>query len=135
MSGVMLKMGLYGIFRTVTYFHNPPLLWGILLTVAGIVSALFGITFAVAQRDLKRLLACSSIENIGIITTGLGIALIGVSSQSPPLLYLGMAGALLHILNHSLFKPLLFLGSGAIIHATGTRELNLMGGSAKGCRG
>ncbi|MFA7403230.1 MAG: proton-conducting transporter membrane subunit [Pelobacteraceae bacterium] len=132
MSGVMLKMGLYGIFRTLTFFHDPPLLWGAVLTVCGITSALLGIAFAVAQRDLKRLLACSSIENIGIITTGLGVALLGVSSHNTPLVYLGMAGALLHILNHSFFKPLLFLGSGAIIHATGTREMNLMGGLGKG---
>lgn len=132
MSGVMLKMGLYGIFRTLTFFHDPPMLWGGVVTVCGITSALLGITFAVAQRDLKRLLACSSIENIGIITTGLGIAMLGVSSNNRPLMYLGMAGALLHILNHSLFKPLLFFGSGAIIHATGTREMNLMGGVGKG---
>ncbi len=132
MSGVMLKMGLYGIFRTLTYFHDPPLLWGAVLTVAGITSALLGIAFAVAQRDLKRLLACSSIENIGIITTGLGVALLGVSSHNLPLVYLGLAGALLHILNHSFFKPLLFLGSGVIIHAAGTREMNLMGGLGKG---
>lgn len=132
MSGVMLKMGLYGIFRTVTFYYDPPLLWGAVLTVAGITSALLGIAFAVAQRDLKRLLACSSIENIGIITTGLGIALLGVSSHNQPLLYLGMAGALIHILNHSFFKPLLFLGSGAIIHAAGTREMDLMGGLGRG---
>ena len=132
MSGVMLKMGLYGIFRTLTFFHDPPLLWGAVLTVCGIASALLGISFAVAQRDLKRLLACSSIENIGIITTGLGVAMLGVSSHNAVLMYLGMAGALLHILNHSFFKPLLFLGSGTIIHASGTRELNLMGGLGKG---
>ena len=132
MSGVMLKMGLYGIFRTLTFFHDPPLLWGGILTVCGISSALLGIAFAVAQRDMKRLLACSSIENIGIITTGLGVALLGVSSHNTTLVYLGMAGALLHILNHSFFKPLLFLGSGAIIHASGTREMNLMGGLGKG---
>jgi hydrogenase-4 component B len=132
MSGVMLKMGLYGIFRTLTFFHDPPLIWGGFLTVAGITSALFGIAFALAQRDLKRLLACSSIENIGIITTGLGIALLGISSHNAPLAYLGMAGSLLHILNHSFFKPLLFLGSGAIIHSAGTREMDLMGGLGKG---
>ncbi|HIJ96540.1 MAG TPA: hydrogenase [Desulfuromonadales bacterium] len=132
MSGVMLKMGLYGIFRTLTFFHDPPLIWGMVLTVAGISSALLGIAFAVAQRDMKRLLACSSIENIGIITTGLGVAMLGISSHNAPLAYLGMAGSLLHILNHSFFKPLLFLGSGAIIHAAGTREMNLMGGLAKG---
>lgn len=132
MSGVMLNMGLYGIFRTLTFFHDPPLLWGVVLTLAGISSALLGITFAVAQRDLKRLLACSSIENIGIITTGLGVAMTGVSNHTPTLVYLGLAGALLHILNHSFFKPLLFLGSGVIIHAAGTREMNLMGGIGKG---
>ncbi len=132
MSGVMLKMGLYGIFRTLTFFREPPLSWGAFLAVAGITSALLGICFAVAQRDLKRLLACSSIENIGIITTGLGVALMGISSHNTTLAYLGMAGALLHILNHSLFKPLLFLGSGVIIHASGTRDMNLMGGLAKG---
>ena len=132
MSGVMLKMGLYGIFRTLTFFHDPPLLWGAILTVCGITSALLGITFAVAQRDMKRLLACSSIENIGIITTGLGVSMLGLSSHNTTLMYLGMTGALLHILNHSLFKPLLFLGSGVIIHATGTREMNLMGGLGKG---
>lgn len=132
MSGVMLKMGLYGIFRTITFFHDPPIIWGVVLTTAGICSAVLGIAFAVAQRDMKRLLACSSIENIGIITTGLGVAMLGVSSHNAPLAYLGMAGALLHILNHSFFKPLLFLGSGVIIHAAGTREMNLMGGLAKG---
>jgi len=131
MSGVMLNMGLYGIFRTLSFYHDPPLLWGGILTLCGISSALLGIVFAVAQRDLKRLLACSSIENIGIITTGLGVAMLGVSSHTTTLVYLGMSGALLHILNHSFFKPLLFLGSGAIIHAAGTREMNLMGGLGK----
>ncbi len=128
MSGVMLKMGLYGIFRTLTFFHDPPLLWGGVLTVAGITTALAGIAFAAAQHDLKRLLAYSSIENIGIITTALGVAMLGHSSHNAALVYLGLAAALLHILNHSLFKPLLFLGSGVIIHAVGTRNMNLMGG-------
>ena len=132
MSGVMLKMGLYGIFRTLTFFYDPPLLWGGVLTVCGITSALLGIAFAVAQRDLKRLLACSSIENIGIITTGLGVAMMGMSSHNDVLVYLGLAGSLLHILNHSFFKPLLFLGSGVIIHSAGTREMNLMGGLGTG---
>lgn len=131
MSGVMLNMGLYGILRTLTYFHDPPLLWGSVLTVFGITSAILGIAFAVGQRDLKRLLACSSIENIGIITTGIGVGMLGVSSHNSTLLYLGISAALLHTLNHSLFKPLLFFCSGAIIHATGTRELDLMGGLGK----
>lgn len=131
MSGVLLKMGIYGLFRTASFFQQPPLLWGAVLTVAGISSALLGILFAMAQRDVKRLLACSSIENIGIITTGFGIALLGVSTHNSTLTYLGMAGSVLHILNHSLFKPLLFLGSGGVIHATATRDMNLMGGLGK----
>ena len=90
MSGVMLKMGLYGLFRAVSFFHDPPLIWGVFLTVAGISSALLGIAFAVAQRDLKRLLACSSIENIGIITTGFGVALLGISSHNQQLAYLAI---------------------------------------------
>lgn len=135
MSGVMLKMGLYGIFRTLTFFHDPPLLWGAVLTVAGITTALAGIAFAAAQHDLKRLLAYSSIENIGIITTALGVAMLGHSSHNATLAYLCLAAALLHILNHSLFKPLLFLGSGVIIHAVGTREMNLMGGLGKSMPG
>ena len=131
MSGVMLKMGVYGIVRTASFFYDIPLVWGTILTIAGIISALLGISFALAQRDLKRLLACSSIENIGIISLGMGIALVGAASRIPELMYLGGAGALLHVLNHSLFKPLLFLGSGVIIHATGTRDMNLMGGLGK----
>lgn len=131
MSGVMLKMGLYGIIRVVSLFHGHPLWWGILLLSAGAVSALLGIVFAIAQRDLKRLLAYSSIENIGIIAIGLGVALIGMTSHRPLLGILGLAGALLHTVNHSLFKPLLFLGAGALIHATGSRLADRMGGLAR----
>lgn len=132
MSGVMLKMGLYGIFRTLTFFHDPPLLWGIVLAAAGFTSALLGIAFAVAQSDVKRLLAYSSIENIGIITAAFGGGVLGIASHNEALAYLCLSAALLHILNHSLFKPLLFLGSGAVIHAGGTREMNLLGGLGKG---
>lgn len=128
MSGVMLKMGLYGIIRIISFFTIPPLWWGILLFTAGVLSALLGIILAIAQTDLKKLLAYSSIENIGIITMGLGAALIGTATHNTTLMVLGMAGALLHLLNHSLFKSLLFLGAGAIIHATGTRALDRMGG-------
>ena len=131
MSGVMLKMGIYGIIRIISFYHTPPLWWGILLLAAGSVSALLGIIFAITQRDIKRLLACSSIENIGIITIGVGVAVIGQATHNPTLLVLGMAGALLHMLNHSLFKPLLFLGAGTLIHATGTRQIDRMGGLAR----
>ena len=131
MSGVMLKMGLYGLVRTISFFAPVPLWWGGLILVLGAVSALAGIVLAASQRDLKRLLACSSIENIGIIALGIGTALVGEATGNVPLYTLGMTGALLHLLNHSLFKPLLFFGAGAVIHATGTREMDRMGGLAR----
>lgn len=131
MSGVMLKMGIYGIVRVVSFFDAPPLWWGALLFILGAASALLGIIFAIAQSDLKRLLAYSSIENIGIITMGLGTALIGTATGNGTLVALGMGGAFLHLLNHSLFKSLLFFGAGAVIHETGTRTLDRMAGLAR----
>ncbi|MDD2365149.1 MAG: proton-conducting transporter membrane subunit [Desulfuromonadaceae bacterium] len=131
MSGVMLKVGVYGIVRTLSFFHGFPLWWGIILLLAGAVSALAAVLFAIAQHDLKRLLAYHSIENIGIIFMGLGVALIGCSTSSPAIVMLGTAGALLHILNHATFKALLFMGAGSVVHATGTRRIDLMGGAAR----
>lgn len=131
MSGVMIKMGIYGIIRVLSFFPQPPLWWGITLLVAGIISAVLGVAFALGQHDLKRLLAYHSIENIGIIFMGIGVALIGQAAGQPLLTVLGMAGALLHTLNHALFKSLLFLGAGSVIHATHTREIDRMGGLAK----
>jgi len=130
LSGVMLKMGIYGMLRFLSFVDHRPLWWGGLLAVAGIVSALMGICLAASQKDIKRLLAYSSIENIGIITTGIGIAMIGQTTGNARLAYLGLAGSLLHLLNHSLFKPLLFMSAGAVIHASGTREMDRMGGLA-----
>ena len=134
MSGVMLKMGIYGILRFLSFCPHKPLWWGGTLLIAGIVSALLGICFAAVQTDIKRLLAYSSIENIGIITTGIGMAMIGEATATPSLVLLGLSGGLLHVLNHSLFKPLLFFGAGGIIHSTGTRIISRMGGLAKGMR-
>jgi hydrogenase-4 component B len=131
MSGIMLKVGLYGIIRTVSFFRDLPVWFGWLVLVMGAVSALVGIILASSQRDLKRLLACSSIENIGIICIGLGMALVGMQSGDRVLVVFGLTGAFMHILNHALFKPLLFLGSGAIIHATGTRQIDRMGGLSR----
>ena len=134
MSGVMLKMGIYGILRFLTFCPHKPLWWGGLIIMAGLLSALLGICFAAVQTDIKRLLAYSSIENIGIITTGIGMAMIGEATATPSLVLLGLSGGLLHVLNHSLFKPLLFFGAGGIIHSTGTRVISRMGGLAKGMR-
>jgi hydrogenase-4 component B len=131
LSGVMLKMGIYGILRVVSLFGERPLWWGGLLAVAGLGSALLGISIASAQKDIKRLLAYSSIENLGLIAAGIGVALVGQSTGNPRLAYLGLAGALFHVLNHSIFKPLLFFCAGSVMHATGTRDLDRMGGLAR----
>ena len=131
MSGVMIKTGIYGIIRTASYFHSPPAWWGMLVLLLGMVSAVVGVIFAIGQHDLKKLLAYHSIENIGIIALGIGTALLGRCSCNGALVLLGMGGALLHVLNHALFKGLLFLGAGSVIHACGTREIDLMGGLAK----
>lgn len=131
MSGVMIKMGIYGIFRMLTFFGTPPAWWGWVLVVVGVTSGILGVLFALAQHDLKRLLAYHSIENIGIIALGIGIGLLGRTWGNPSISLLGFGGALLHVLNHGLFKSLLFFGAGAIAQATGTRDLEHLGGLLK----
>jgi hydrogenase-4 component B len=128
MSGVLLKMGIYGLLRTLSFFDRIPLWWGVVVLVAGILSGILGVAFAIAQHDLKRLLAYHSIENIGIITMGIGVALIGRATDAPLLTMLGLAGALLHMLNHATFKALLFFSAGSAIHGAGSREIDRMGG-------
>ncbi|WP_238378927.1 proton-conducting transporter transmembrane domain-containing protein [Geobacter metallireducens] len=131
MSGLMLKMGVYGILRTLSFFDQLPVWLGWLILLLGAWSAINGIALAAGQRDLKRLLACSSIENIGIVFIGIGLALVGLNQHAPYLVVCGLAGAFIHIVNHGLFKSLLFLGSGVLIHGTGTREIDRMGGLAR----
>jgi hydrogenase-4 component B len=128
MSGVVIKMGIYGLVRVAGFYLGQPAWWGGSLLVLGVVSAIMGVVFALAQHDLKRLLAYHSVENIGIILIGLGCALLGKTFHSPTLVVLGLAGALLHVVNHGLFKSLLFLGAGSVIQATGTREIDRYGG-------
>jgi hydrogenase-4 component B len=131
MSGVMLKMGVYGILRSLSFFDGLPVWVGWLVLLLGAWSALNGIALAAGQRDLKRLLACSSIENVGIIFIGIGLAIVGLQLQAPYLVVCGLFGAFIHIINHGLFKSLLFLGSGVLIHAAGTREIDRLGGLAR----
>ena len=131
MSGVMLKIGVYGILRMTSLLPLPETWWGWTLLGLGALTGLAGIAWAMGQGDLKRLLAYSSIENIGIITMGVGLALLGRSSGRADLVVLGMGGALLHVWNHGLFKSLLFLDAGAVMHATHTRKLDALGGLAK----
>lgn len=131
MSGVIIKMGIYGLVRITSLLDNPPIYWGVTLLVLGVVSGVLGVAFAIGQHDLKRLLAYHSIENIGIIVMGLGLALIGRAMQRTDWVVLGLSGALLHVWNHALFKSLLFLSAGSVIHTTHTREIDKLGGLAK----
>jgi len=131
MSGVNIKMGIYGLVRITSFFPHPPREWGIILLGLGVASGVLGVAFAIGQHDLKRLLAYHSIENIGIIVMGLGLALIGRSLDRADWVVLGLGGALLHVWNHGLFKALLFLSAGSVIHAAHTREIDHLGGLAK----
>lgn len=131
MSGVMLKMGVYGIVRVTGLIPAPADWWGGLLLAVGAVTGVAGIAYAMNQRDVKRLLAYSSIENIGIIAMGVGLALLGRSLDRADWVLLGLGGALLHVWNHALFKSLLFFNAGAVIHATGTRNMERLGGLAR----
>ncbi|HTQ50580.1 MAG TPA: proton-conducting transporter membrane subunit [Candidatus Acidoferrales bacterium] len=131
MSGVMIKTGIYGLVRSFTFLGTPPLWWGWVLVAIGLSSGVLGVLFALAQHDLKRLLAYHSVENIGIIALGLGVGLLGMSTNLPVLMVLGFGGGLLHVLNHALFKGLLFLGAGAVGHETGTLEIDQLGGLLK----
>jgi hydrogenase-4 component B len=128
MSGVMIKMGIYGLLRTVLLLGHPEAWWGGALLAVGAVSGITGVLHALSQHDLKRLLAYHSVENIGIITLGVGVGLLGQSGGHPQVAFLGYAGALLHVLNHGLFKGLLFQGAGSVLHATGTRDVESLGG-------
>ncbi len=131
LSGVMIKTGIYGLLRLTSLFAVIPLWWGWTLLLLGAVSGVLGVALALAQHDIKRLLAYHSVENIGIIAMGLGLALLGRSYQQPPLILLGLAGCLLHVVNHGLFKSLLFLSAGSVIHAAGSRDLDHFGGLLK----
>lgn len=131
MSGVMIKTGIYGLVRALTFLGPPPAWWGWTLVALGLVCGIGGVLFALAQHDLKRLLAYHSVENIGIITLGLGTGLLGLAKGVPAVAVLGFAGALLHVINHAVFKGLLFLGAGSVLHAAGTGDIDHLGGLIK----
>ncbi len=129
MSGVMTKVALYGLIRLLFFLAGPPQWWwGAIVLVLGGVTALLGVLYAVMQHDLKRLLAYHTVENIGIIVIGLGLALAFRANRLPGLDTLALAGALLHVFNHAMFKSLLFLGSGAVLVATHERDMEHLGG-------
>ena len=131
MSGIMLKVAIFGFVRISWDLIGPgdfQWWWGALVLAAGSSSAVFGVLFALQQHDLKRLLAYHSIENIGIILIGLGLAMLLAHFGHPMLAALGLIAAMYHTINHALFKGLLFMGAGAVLHATGTRDMESMGG-------
>jgi len=129
MSGVMIKTAIYAMVRLFlvgNHLATPAL--GPIILVIGAISALWGVLFALLQHDLKRLLAYHSVENIGIILMGIGIALVGEQAQIPLLTQLGIAAALFHTLNHAIFKSLLFYGAGAVDARAHTRDIEHLGG-------
>ena len=130
MSGVLIKLGLYGLLRVMT-FLSPASWWGPTLIALGLGGGLVGISLALYQRDLKRVLAYSSIENIGLILLGLGIGFWGASHGHTRLATLGFAGGLLHVWNHTLMKGLMFLSAGSVLHGAGTKDVERLGGLMK----
>ena len=133
MSGVMIKTGVYGVLRIVSQMSVPEQIHtaGVVILAAGVVTSLWGVMLAAMQNDVKRLLAYSSIENIGVIFIGLGIALLAQSAGNMTVMTLAMCGALLHTINHSFFKSLLFFGAGNLYSQMHTTLLDRFGGAAK----
>lgn len=131
MSGVMIKTGIYGIIRSLTLLPNAQYSWGITLIVVGAITGIVSVLFAIVQKDIKRLLAYCSVKNIGIIILALGLGVLGLSQNLPVLALLGFSGALLHVLNHAIFKGLLFLSAGSLIARLHSQNMEVMGGLAK----
>ncbi len=131
MSGIVIKTGIYGLLRVLLLLGGAPAWWGWLVLGLGIASGILGVLWALAQHDMKRLLAYHSVENIGIILMGLGVGVLGVAYHAGAVAVLGFTGALLHTVNHALFKSVLFLASGAVYRATGIRNLEQLGGLAR----
>lgn len=128
MSAVLIKTGIYGILRILSLLPAAPAWWGWLVTLLGAAGALYGISLAAQQRDIKRCLAYSTVENIGIILLGLGFGMVACAHGHPTIALFAYAGGLLHLWNHALFKGVMFLGAGALVHATASRDMNHMGG-------
>lgn len=132
MSGVMIKLGVYGLVRVAfDWLGVGPLWWGGSMLLVGAISGVLGVLYSLIDADLKRLLAYSSVENIGIIMLGLGAAMLFQLYALPGLAALALLAALFHALNHAAFKSLLFMGAGAVLHATHTRNMEELGGLIK----
>ena len=131
MSGVIVKLGIYGIFRIIMYLRHDWVLFGEVILILSIITAIYGIANAAVKFDFKMMLAYCTIENIGIIGIGLGVGLMGIGNGDKTMAILGFSGALLHTLNHSLFKSLLFFGAGSVYQQTHTRNIERLGGLIK----
>lgn len=128
MSGVIVKLGIYGILRMVSYVKQDYLIIGESVLILSVLTGIYGILNAAVHRDFKRMLAYCTIENIGIIGTGIGLGIIGMGAGNKILMFLGFGGALMHTLNHSLFKSLLFFSAGSVYQQTHTRDMEKLGG-------
>ena len=131
MSGVMIKTGIYGILRVLLFIGTPSKSISYTFLVIAVISALYGVLYAITQQDIKRLLAYHSIENIGIIGIGISVGMLGLAYGNPVVASLGFAGGILHILNHSIFKELLFFAAGSVYLKTHTRNIEALGGLIK----
>ncbi|KIS43978.1 formate hydrogenlyase subunit 3 [Kosakonia radicincitans] len=130
-STVVMKVGLFGILSFSLLGGQPPLWWGVVLLVFGMITAFVGGLYALMEHNIQRLLAYHTLENIGIILLGLGAGVTGLALQQPTLMALGLVGGLYHLFNHSLFKSTLFLGAGALWFGTGYRDIEKLGGIGK----
>jgi hydrogenase-4 component B len=134
MSGGMIKIGVFGIVKVAFDLlgaSGSQLWWGIVVLLFGAVSSILGVAYALNEHDIKRLLAYHSVENIGIILLGVGVALVGSAVASPVITVIGLLAGLFHLINHAMFKGLLFLGAGSVLYSTGTRNMEALGGLRK----
>lgn len=131
MSGVMIKTGIYGILMLINLIGNPTAGQAYFILIIGLISALYGILYAITQQDIKKILACSSIENMGIIALGIAVGMFGLNLENNLIAILGFSGAILHVLNHSIFKILSFMCAGSIYTQTHTRNIEKLGGLIK----
>jgi hydrogenase-4 component B len=134
MSGVIIKIGIYGILRMILLIHTDYKAFGYFILILSVITGVYGVMLAIVQHNLKRLLAYHSIENIGIIGIGIGLGCIGLGNNNLTLATLGFMGAILHTLNHSLFKSLLFYSAGNVYQSTHTMDIDRLGGAAKQMR-
>ncbi len=131
MSGIMIKTGIYGILRVITLIKTPGFEIAYFVLIISIITGIIGIAYAIAQNNMKKLLAYSSVENIGIMGIGMGIGMLGLAYENAPIAFLGFSGCLLHLLNHTLFKSLLFFATGGVYQKTHLLDMEHLGGLVK----